>query len=93
MRIGLWVVETPTFCLDNRRTDGAFYPPGKFLVLIFVRRCFDPSSIVRREGLGKLKKKIHLIGARFRDFQGCSIVAQPTTLPRAHLYVVRAEML
>jgi hypothetical protein len=38
---------------------------------------------VRLEGLGKLKKKIHLIGTRNRDLPACSIVPQPTTLPRA----------
>jgi hypothetical protein len=33
-----------------------------------------------REGLGKLK--IHLIGTRTRDLPSCSIMSQPTTLPR-----------
>jgi hypothetical protein len=37
---------------------------------------------VRLEGLGQLKK-IHLIGTRTRDLPVCSIVPQPTTLPRA----------
>jgi hypothetical protein len=37
---------------------------------------------VRLEGLGQLKK-IHLIGTRTRDLPACSIVPQPTTLPRA----------
>jgi hypothetical protein len=37
---------------------------------------------VRLEGLGRLKK-IHLIGIRTRDLPACSIVPQPTTLPRA----------
>jgi hypothetical protein len=36
---------------------------------------------VRLEGLGKLKK-IHLIGTRTRNRPTCSIVPQPTTLPR-----------
>jgi hypothetical protein len=39
-------------------------------------------AIVRLEGLGQLKK-IHLIGTRTRDLPLCSIVPQPTTLPRA----------
>jgi hypothetical protein len=34
------------------------------------------------EGLGKLKK-IRLIGTRSRDVPACSIVSQPTALPRA----------
>jgi hypothetical protein len=40
---------------------GSFIPPGRFLVLISVRSWADPKPIVRLEGLGKLKKKIHLI--------------------------------
>jgi hypothetical protein len=35
------------------------------------------------EVLVKLKKKIHLIGIRIRYLPACSIVPQPTTLPRA----------
>jgi hypothetical protein len=37
---------------------------------------------VRLEGLGQFKE-IHLIGTRTRDLPACSIVPQPTTLPRA----------
>jgi hypothetical protein len=43
---------------------------------------------MRLEGLGKLKKKIHLIGTRTRDLPVCSIVPQPTTLPRARQPIV-----
>jgi hypothetical protein len=32
---------------------------------------------VRPEGLGKLKKFIHLIGSRARDVPACSIVSLP----------------
>jgi hypothetical protein len=39
---------------------------------------------VRLEGLGQLKK-IHLIGTRTRDLPACSIVPQPTKLPRENL--------
>jgi hypothetical protein len=35
---------------------GRFLPPGRFLVLIFARGCFDARVIVRLERLGKLKK-------------------------------------
>jgi hypothetical protein len=33
-----------------------------------------PQGLVQPEGLGKLKKVIHLIGSRTRDLQACSIV-------------------
>jgi hypothetical protein len=39
---------------------------------------------VQLEGLGKLKTFNDLIGTRNRDLSTCSIVPQPTTLPRAH---------
>jgi hypothetical protein len=39
---------------------------------------------VRLEGLGHLKKSNDLIGTRTRDLPVCSIVPQPTTLPRAY---------
>jgi hypothetical protein len=39
-------------------------------------------TIVRMEGVGKLKI-IRLVGTRTRDIPTCSIVPQPTTLPRA----------
>jgi hypothetical protein len=38
---------------------------------------------VRLEGLGKLKKSNDLIGNRTRDLLACSIMPQPTTIPRA----------
>jgi hypothetical protein len=38
---------------------------------------------VRLEGLGKLKKKIDLVGTRSRDLPAYSIVPQPITLPHA----------
>jgi hypothetical protein len=62
-------------------------PPGRFLVLISIRGWVEPRAIVRLEGLGKLKKKIHLIGTRTRDLPACTIVPQPTTLPRAPSYM------
>jgi hypothetical protein len=61
---------------------GRFLPPGKFLVLIFVRGWVEPRAIVLLEGLGKLKRSTWS-GTRTGDLPACNIVLQPTTLPRA----------
>jgi hypothetical protein len=60
-------------------------PPGIFLVLISVRGWVDRRTLVRLEGLGQLKKSNHLIGLRTRDLPACSIMPQPTTIPRVPL--------
>jgi hypothetical protein len=90
--IELWVVEVPTFSRKSANrwwwdtqpyTLTALYPPRRFLVLISVRGLVDPTAIVRLEGLCELKKSSNLIGNRTRDLPPCSILPQPTTLPRA----------
>jgi hypothetical protein len=73
--LGLREVEAPTFS-DIRLIDG-----GK-VVSPTSRPNFSPRAIVRLEGLGKLKKSTSS-GTRTGDFAACSIVPQPTTLPRA----------
>jgi hypothetical protein len=92
--IELWDVEAPIFCrrpahrwqyVCQSNAPAALYIPGRFLVLISVRDWVDPRAIKQLEGLSKLKK-IHLIGTRSRDLPACSIVPQPTTLPRAPLF-------
>jgi hypothetical protein len=47
----------------------------------FSYRLSKPQGLVRPEGLGKLKKFIHLIGTRTRDFLAYSIVPQPLRCP------------
>jgi hypothetical protein len=66
---------------------GRLLPPGRFLVLVSVRGSVDPRAIVRLEGLGIFKKSNNLIGIRTRDLPACSIVPQPTALPRASNWV------
>jgi hypothetical protein len=64
---------------------GCPLPRGRFLVLICVWGWVDPRAIMRLEGLGQLKKSSDLIGIRNRDLTACSIMPQPTTLPRVDI--------
>jgi hypothetical protein len=90
--IGLWDVEAPIFCRQSAHrwrwgcqsyAPAAIYAPGRFLVLISVRGWIDPRITMGLKGLGKLKKFNYLIGTPTCDLPACSIVPQPTTLPRA----------
>jgi hypothetical protein len=56
----------------------AFYPQENSWCWFLIE------AIVRLEGLGKLKKST-LSGTRTRDLPACSIMPQPTTLPRSLL--------
>jgi hypothetical protein len=59
-------------------------PPGSFLEPFSVKRLSWPQD---HSAAGRIRyiEKIHLIGTRTRDLPACSIVPQPTTLPRAPL--------
>jgi hypothetical protein len=48
----------------------------------------DPRAIARLEGTGKLKIFNDLIGTRTRYLPACSIVPQPTTLPRDPIIII-----
>jgi hypothetical protein len=74
-------------CLDSRLTGGGkvvsptHFPrstPQKHYLSVsgshFCYRLSEPQGLVRPEGLGQLKKFLHLIGSRTRDFAACSIV-------------------
>jgi hypothetical protein len=65
---------------------GRFLLPGRFLVLLSVRDWVDPRATVRLVGLGQLKKNTSS-GTRTGKLPACSIVPQPTTLPRAPCFI------
>jgi hypothetical protein len=65
---------------------GSPLPPGRLLVLNSVRGRADPRDIGAAR-IRSIEKSNDLIGNRTRDLPACSIVPQPTTLPRATLYV------
>jgi hypothetical protein len=63
---------------------GCPFAPGRSLVFISVRGCFDHRAIVWLEGLCQLKKSSDLIRNWTHDLLACSIVLQPAMLPCAH---------
>jgi hypothetical protein len=94
--IGLWDVEALTFSRQSAHrwrwscqpyAPAALYPQEHswYLLCISLRRWVEPRAIVRLKGLGQLKnheKSNDLIANRTRDLPTCSIVPQPTKLPR-----------
>jgi hypothetical protein len=63
--------------------SGRSLPPGIFLIFISLRGVVDPGAVVRLEGLGQLKKSNNLNGNRTHNLPACTIVPQPSTIPRA----------
>jgi hypothetical protein len=90
-------VEAPTFS-DIRLTDGGkvvsptsrpLFTPRKIPGIHFCSRLSRLQGIVPLEGLGKFKQSTSP-GTRTGNLPACSIVPQPTTLPRApdNIYVI-----
>jgi hypothetical protein len=61
---------------------GPFLHQGKFVVFISVQGGVEPRTIVRMEGLGKLKKFTSSV-TRTGNLPAYSVVPEPTTLPHA----------
>jgi hypothetical protein len=61
--------------------------PRKIPGIMSVRGWVDLRAIIRLVGLGKLKKS-NSFGTRTGDLPACSIVPQPTTLPRAPVVII-----
>jgi hypothetical protein len=77
-------------CLDSRPTDGGKVvspthrrrsTPQKHYFSVcgshFCSRLSEPQGLVWPEGLGQLKKCIHLMGSRTRDLPACGIQPWP----------------
>jgi hypothetical protein len=62
--------------------DGRPLPPGRFLVLISVKRLSRPQGHRAAGKIRSIEKSNELIGNRIRDLPACSSVPQPTTLLR-----------
>jgi hypothetical protein len=101
--IGLWDVEAPHF-LDTRLTDG-----GKFVSLtgrqpLTIHEDSLHSFLLEAESIsgpqcaaaGRIKsieKSSDLIGNGTRDLPACSVMGQPTTLPRVPESIIPLNLL
>jgi hypothetical protein len=74
--------------LSASRIGRATFTPRKIPRTHFCRRLSRPQG---HSAAGRIRsmEKIHLSGTRTRDLPACSIVPQPTTLPRAPRCTVR----
>jgi hypothetical protein len=78
----------------RRRGSHIFYTisrplyPGRFLVLISVRGWVDPEGHSAAGRIRSIEKSNDFIGNRARELPVCSMVPQPTTLPRSPLIVI-----
>jgi hypothetical protein len=66
-------------------------PPLRFLILISVR--VEPKGHSGAGRIRSIEKSKHVIGNRTRDIPPCSVVHQPTTLPRALTSVTTSTVL
>jgi hypothetical protein len=86
--------------LDNRLTDGGevsptrrpAFTPGKIPGTHF---CWRLSRLQGHSAAGRIRsiEKSDDIGNRTRDLSACSIVPQPTTLPRAPMLIEKIKSL
>jgi hypothetical protein len=58
---------------------GHYLPPGRFLVLISVKRLCRPQGPSTAGRIRSIEKSNDLSGNKTRDLPACSIVPQPTT--------------
>jgi hypothetical protein len=94
--IGLWDVEASKFSLDSRFTDGAEivsltrrqpFTPRKISGIHFCLRLSRPQGHSAAGMVRSIEKYNDHIGYRTSDLPACSIVPQPTTLPRAPVWL------
>jgi hypothetical protein len=88
--IGLWDVKAPTFSRQSaHRLLWGCQPyapasrpltPGRFLVLISVKRLSRPQGHRATGRIRSIEKSSDLIGNRTRDRSACSILREPSTL-------------